>query len=399
MAAELPTVARPAATTQEQTLLEQVLRNTGAFDPEMYHVMDQRDDALIRDEVLNGVSSDAFVYAFNIMGKPVVGVSVKGAAHLAHSYGGIKHKLIASTKKNGPLFVFTQYPGEGHQMAVQAQRIPELEDEDDYYEVVVEVSDIKNGNTVQITKKETKHGKGQNGIYERPHYETLAESKAFRNAVLRLLPQDVVEKFKANALAKGKSADVTEDTIDEKRAGILQFAAAKGVAISRKQVEALTLAQISGLREAARQGIDQFKASAAALGLIAGDGAAPASQPDPSSIGSATSPPPPPASSPAADPSPRKGGRRGGGAAAATQGDQRPEPPAADPPTAGPREQAVDRAAASPGPGTPAPAPAQAPLLPATDQQQPAGPTKAPPPPKAAPPAEEKEQNFLEGFS
>ena len=38
--------------------------------------MQERDNALIRDELLHGAASDAFVYSFDIKGKNVTGVSV-----------------------------------------------------------------------------------------------------------------------------------------------------------------------------------------------------------------------------------------------------------------------------------------------------------------------------------
>lgn len=405
MPPELPTIARPATTTtQEQSLLDRVLASTGQFDAEMWHVMDRRDDQLVRDEALQGVTSDTFVYEFKIQGKEVSGISVRGAAHLAHLYGGIKHRLIASVDKRGNLFTFKTYPAPGQPMSVTVQRIPELAGDDDYFEVVVEVEDVKNGNSIQVTKKQMAVGHGQNGTYQIQHHEILAESKAFRNAVLRVVSQDVVNDFKMRALKAKHGADVTSDTIDAKRTGILQYAAKHALSIDRERVNALVYAQIAGLAEAARQGIEQFKASAAALGLVAGEAqAAAASQAD-ASEETATSPPPPPTA-----PEQQARGRGRPRKDQQAQGDQRPEPPAQGEPaqqTTGQKPaQAVDGAQRSPGPGVIAgpqqqPAQQQSLLPPAETTAGPA-PSRTPPQPPAAPPAQQQGgagQDFLDGF-
>ena len=83
------------------------MNSAGVFDIDAYHVMEQRDNALIREEIINGAGSSKFVYQFNLGGKPTTGISVIGARHLAAHYGGLKHKLISSVTKTGSLFKFT----------------------------------------------------------------------------------------------------------------------------------------------------------------------------------------------------------------------------------------------------------------------------------------------------
>ena len=47
--------------------LEAVRNVAGGFDVDAWHVMEERDDALIADEILNGPGSSKFVYNFEIM--------------------------------------------------------------------------------------------------------------------------------------------------------------------------------------------------------------------------------------------------------------------------------------------------------------------------------------------
>src|ERR1700744_2692478 len=79
----------------------------GGWDIDVLHAMTERDDALLADEIVNGVTSEKFVYQFSIQGTDVVGISVIGAQHLAYHYGGLKHRIIASVQKSGELFTFT----------------------------------------------------------------------------------------------------------------------------------------------------------------------------------------------------------------------------------------------------------------------------------------------------
>lgn len=262
------TLSRPAPSR----LLDQVIERTAAsgFDAEAFHVMSERDNSLIADEILNGSGSSKFVYQFSISNTSVTGISVVGARHLAAEYGGLKHRMIASTRKVGALFTFTSYPAEGSPMQVSCAVIPELAGEDDFYSALVEVTDVKKGNSVQMESSETRQEKKRDGsMYDRPHYQKIAQAKAYRNAILALIPQDVQIEWKEKMLRLGNADIITKSVINEKRAGVLQFAAAKGIPVDRHAIEALTTDQIAGLAEAARtKDAAQFTNAAAALGLV-----------------------------------------------------------------------------------------------------------------------------------
>lgn len=255
-------------------MLEAVRNAAGQFDATAWHVMDQRDNALIEQEILHGAGSNKFVYSFPISGQKedVSGISVIGARHLASHYGGLKHRLVASIQKTGELFVFQSYPTEGTPMQVTCSILPELGDEPDFYGAVVEITDIKTGNSVQVERRENRfERRREGGEYERPHYATIAQSKGYRNGVLALIPQDVQIRWKQTQLSLGKNDTITDSVIDEKRAAVLRFAAAKAIPLDRRSVEALTLDQLSGLGDAAREGrVPAFVNSVRALGLDAG---------------------------------------------------------------------------------------------------------------------------------
>jgi hypothetical protein len=183
--------ARPQLVSPRQLATLDAVRQISAsgFDVDAWFVMERRDDALIADEILHGPGSSTFVYNFDIKGTPVVGISVIGARHLANHYKGLKHRLVAAQQKTGALFVFTSYPAENMPMSVSASVVRELEEEDDFYASVVEVTDIKTGNSIQIERREPRYEERRNGgWFERPHYATIAQSKAYRNAVLALIP-------------------------------------------------------------------------------------------------------------------------------------------------------------------------------------------------------------------
>lgn len=260
-----------AAPTRARTqMLEAVRTSSGTFDVDAYHVMDERDNTLIAQEVLHGTGSSTFVYSFEVSGKTVTGISVIGARHLAANYGGIKHRLLASVSKVGSLFTFTSYPQPGMPMSVDAQVIEALAGEDDYYEVLIEVSDIKTGNTIQMRKRESAFERKRDGSkYARPHYSVIAEAKAYRNAVLALIDQGVQQAWKVKMLALNKDEVITPNVLDEKRALVLRFAASKSIPLDRRLVEALTLDQIAGLGDAARGGgADDFRNAAQALRVM-----------------------------------------------------------------------------------------------------------------------------------
>ena len=75
---------RAADTSDGSALMQQLLARPmgGGFDPDAWHVMQERDNALIRDELMHGAASKAFVYSFDIKGKNVTGISVVGAREL-----------------------------------------------------------------------------------------------------------------------------------------------------------------------------------------------------------------------------------------------------------------------------------------------------------------------------
>jgi len=236
-----------------------------AFDLDAWHAMQERDSALIADSVLNGYVGKEYVYTFKIGGTQVTGISVVGARALAAEYKGIKARLVSAIDKTGPLFIMRTFDPP----SMQIQHIPELAEQIDFYEVVLEITDIKTGNSIQTRKRESKFERtSKGGTFERNHYDVIAESKAFRNGVLAIIPQDVVSKFEEKALKAGESGNLV--TRSERIAGVLKFAAAKGIALDRQHAEKLTTAQISGLGDAARESLEAFIRAATSAGLIAG---------------------------------------------------------------------------------------------------------------------------------
>ena len=234
-----------------------------AFNPDAWHAMQQRDDQLIRDSILHGYAGKEYVYKFKIAGQEVTGVSVVGARELASHYGGIKHRIVASVDKTGSLFVFKSF----EPLSVQASIIPQLADEDDFYEVVIEITDLKSGNSIQVRKKETKTERRQNGsAYSRPHYDVIAESKAYRNGVLSIIPQSVIKDFERRALNSGNASD--EKTIDQLREGAVKFGVKHGVTLDRSALNSLTYAEMCGLAAAASLSAGDFAEAAKSLGVV-----------------------------------------------------------------------------------------------------------------------------------
>lgn len=282
------TARRPQLVAPRQVAtLDAVRTATGGFDIDAFHAMDRRDDQLVADEILHGAGSSTFVYQFQIQGKEVANVSVVGARHLAAHYKGLQHRIVASIEKIGPLFTVVAYPGEHTQMSVNASVVPELADEADFYAVIVEMSDVKTGNRIQMERREARVEYRRDGSpYERPNYAMIAQSKAYRNAVLALVPQDVVIQWREAMLRLKKGETITASVLDEKRSNVLRFAAQRSIALDRRAVEALTLDQIAGLGDAAREGaLPAFVHAAQALGLdVVQDGpaaAAPETAPEP----------------------------------------------------------------------------------------------------------------------
>jgi hypothetical protein len=245
----------------------------GTFDPDMWHVINARDTDLIADEIAHGVGSPIFVYQFDIAGHPVSGISTKGSQYLAQEHGGLKHKIISALEKRGTIISFQRFEsGEGPPIGYTS--LPgELADEPDFYSVVVEVTDIKTGNSVQVERREQRfEARRDRSLYERPNFQTIAQSKARRNAYLILIPQAVQVEFLQRMLKLPRNTmDLTPSLIDEKRGNILRYAAQQGIALDRGAVHRLTLDQISGLGDAARLGqLPAFVQSARALGLAIG---------------------------------------------------------------------------------------------------------------------------------
>jgi hypothetical protein len=286
------------------------LQLQGGFDIDAFHVMEQRDNALIQDEILHGAMSRKFVYSFKIKETLVTGISVIGARQLAFHYQGLQHRIVASQEKTGTIFKFTSYPQPGMPMSVQASVLPELANEEDFYSAVVEVKDIKTGNTVQMESAETRMESRRDGsVYERPHFAKIAQAKAYRNAILALIPQDIQLKWKTQMLELGDGVVITEDVIEEKRAGVLRYAAQNAIPISRPALQAIGYDQITGLSDAARTGLPAFRAALSALGMA--DGGQPEPEPPPPAR-TASRPPRQPrqqhqASGPPADPPPHPG--------------------------------------------------------------------------------------------
>jgi len=249
-----------------------LVKTQGGFDRDLWTVMEQRDNALIASEILNGAGSSKFVYKFSMGSTEVTGISVVGARQLAYHYGGIEHRLIAAVQKTDALFQYTSYPSKHTKMQVSAENIPALAGTPDFYKCVVEVTDAKQANVKQDEKSEFRFEQRRDGSwFERPNYEIIAQSKAYRNAVLALIPQDVQIAWKIEMLKLRKEEVITGSVLEEKRGAVLRFAAAKQVNINRRALEALMMEQISGLSDAARGGLEQFLASASALGLLAAE--------------------------------------------------------------------------------------------------------------------------------
>lgn len=256
-------------------LMDEVIENTisRGFDPDAWHVMDQRDTRLIQDEIMGGPRSSKFIYDFSIQGTNVSGISAIGARELMTYYGGIQHRLVSSTRKVGSLFVFTTYPHEGVSASMQTTILDPLKDEPDGFEAVCEVHDIKTANRVMAAKFESQWEKRSErsggGFYEKPHFATIAQSKAQRNGILQIIPQAVQLEWIASIKKLGGNVNVTAGVLDEKRDGVLRYCAAQGIPIDRDILGTLLLEQIMGLSEAARTGArDTFMAAAVALRLV-----------------------------------------------------------------------------------------------------------------------------------
>lgn len=228
---------------------ESLLQKPVRFDAEAWHVMDQRDNQLIADNVLHGETSAEYVYSFNVKGSPVQGISVIGARALMAQYGGLQTRIKSSIDKQGSLLIFKSFDP----IHMSTEVIPQIEDEPDFYEVILEIKDVKTGNSLEVRKRENKQEFRRDGTpYDRPHYDVIAESKAFRNGVLAILPQEVIDKFKQKALKQGKVSNETTktDLIDR----CMRFGTKQGIPLDRQAMQQLTYQEIMGLGEAAKDG-------------------------------------------------------------------------------------------------------------------------------------------------
>lgn len=241
----------------------------GVFDIDAYHAMQERDEQLIEDVIVHGSTTEEFVYSFPMQGKTVAGVSVVGARELAYQYGGIKHRIIATLQKNGALMTARSF----EPLAVNVMHVHDLADEDDFYEVIIEVTDVKKGNSLQVRKREAIFGKRKDGsLFAREHYDVIAESKAFRNGVLNILPQSVISAFKTKCLetmANAQNGTVNKQrTIQELRTGATRYAMSKGVPLDRSRVEKLAYTEIEDLSRQLND-LDLFINTAERLGVVA----------------------------------------------------------------------------------------------------------------------------------
>jgi len=248
--------------------IEMARNASGGFDAEAYWVMDRRDNQLVEDEILQGAGSKSFVYKFTLNKTEVSGISVIGARHLAAHYQGLKHRIIASVQKDGALHIFNSYPNEERDMKVDVKIIPELGAEPDYYACLVELTDLKSGNTLQVEARELRYKQARDGSsYEQAHYQKIAQSKAYRNAVVNIIPQDVVLRWKQQQLALTEI--ITDSVIDQKRNAILTYTAKNAIPLAREAVAQLTMQQISALSDVAREKDKaRFMSALDGLGLV-----------------------------------------------------------------------------------------------------------------------------------
>lgn len=275
----------PAVSRREdgraQIIQSIVQQAASRFDPDVLVAMEKRDNALIEDEIVHGVQSSAFVYSISLGGKRAEGITVVGARHLAAKYGGIQATIISTLSKRGAMFISRSFPYGGFPGRLDVQQIPDLREEEDFYEVVIEIHDIKSANKIPSSRREYRYEKRseasmrtnpqQDPYFERPHLEQIAFSKAFRNGVTSIIPQDFVLQFKTNNLALNADTSFVGSLMEEKRSGVLRYAAARAIAVDRDTMERLTFDQIAGLADAAREGsAEGFVQSAQALGIIVG---------------------------------------------------------------------------------------------------------------------------------
>lgn len=251
-----------------------------------FELKSQRDTQLVIDELLNGGMSTEFVY--QIPGRDdVSGISVIGARQLAAVQGHIRHRIVMSVEKKGPLAIITTYPMPGVPARVEYMQVPgPVTTEDDFYRVLVEVENTATGYVLQDEKTELRWQTSKEGKpYQNAHFATVAQAKAFRNAVEHVFQQDIVLDFVRQALemkrANKDGKTIVGGAMEEMRRAITRFAAEKGIPIERAALGNLTSEQMGGLREAVKDGKDSFLSALAALGLRTAASAETAAPPKP----------------------------------------------------------------------------------------------------------------------
>lgn len=248
----------------------------GDFDKERHYVLAERDRKAITEAIIYGAVDTDWVY--RLPGRSgAEGISVVGARQLAALYKGLRHRILFSVEKRGPLWTITNYPTDRREGSVLFQiQPPGTEDVPDFYKVLVEVEDIKTGNSLQDEKTELRVNFDREGKpYDNAHYATIAQAKAARNAVEHILPQDFVRRFVDNALGlkdeaggKPESRAFAMSAIEEAHRKIAAYAVSYSIAIDTMKLDKLDMATVEGLRMAAGTGIDQFRDALGTLGLV-----------------------------------------------------------------------------------------------------------------------------------
>ena len=150
---------------------------SGDVPAEAVAAIESADEEAIVQHILTGSGPDAFLYSFPVGGKPIVGISVDGAAEIAQLVGNIEVLPDMHVQDRGTSFF----------AAVRARNLSR--------------------NVTWMGSHEQKKNKTlRDGAGEVPdeHAFTVAISKATRNAVLRVVPQEVVHRICEQFLARGK---------------------------------------------------------------------------------------------------------------------------------------------------------------------------------------------------
>ena len=108
--------------------------------------------------------------------------------------------------------------------------------------------------------------------YQNRHFATVAQAKAFRNAIEHVLPQDVVLAFVNNILEfRGENKNGKTEVgghLQDTRAKLRRYATSNGITIDVGALERQPLENLAGLGDAARAGRVEFIAALTAAGLF-----------------------------------------------------------------------------------------------------------------------------------